>query len=85
MTKPDDRHRCQTCGAKHNSPKGHRVLIALAWCVVLTVVQVFAALALDGWIAWAVWAIAARNTIIGVALIVGMSQLATEAEEEARR
>lgn len=85
MKKPEDRHRCQTCGAEHRPPKGHRVLVALAWCAALTVIQVLAALALDGWLAWALWAIAARNASIGVLLIVGMSNLVEETAKEARR
>lgn len=85
MKKTDGTHRCQTCGAKHRYPKYDRVLVALAWCAVLTAVQVLAALALDGWLAWAMWAVASRNVFIAVLLIVGLAKLADDADKEARR
>lgn len=78
MTNRPDEHRCTICGAKHRSPKGHRVLVALAWCAVLTPIEVLAALSLDGWLSWALYAIAARNVFMAVLLLIGLSQLAEE-------
>lgn len=83
MKNPNDEHRCPTCGVRHSTPKAHRVLRLLAWCVVLTVVESVIALTLDGWMAWALWAIAARNVFIGVLVIVGLANLAVD--KEARR
>jgi 4-amino-4-deoxy-L-arabinose transferase-like glycosyltransferase len=85
MTNRPDEHRCNICGAKHRSPKGHRALVALLWCAILAPIQVLAGLALDGWLAWALFAIAARNVILAVLLIVGLSQLAEETAEQATR
>lgn len=85
MTSRSDEHRCQTCGAKHRPPKGHRVLVALMWCAVFTPIEVLAGLEIDGWLSWALFAIAARNVVLAVLLIVGLSQLADETAKEATR
>lgn len=85
MTDRTAEHRCNICGAKHRSPKAHRVLTALAWCAILTPIEVMAGVALDGWLAWAMYAIAARNVVLAVLLIVGLSQLAEDNAEAATR
>ena len=47
------KHRCQTCRALHAAPKASRILRAIVQCVAFGVVEVLAALTLDGWLSWA--------------------------------
>lgn len=70
---PNDRHRCETCGVTHRHPKAHRVLMTLVWCALLTPVEILAGLQLDGWLMWAIFAIAARNVVIAALMIVGLA------------
>lgn len=79
-----DLHRCTACGAKHRRPKAYRALVVLAQSVAITVVQVLAALALDGWLAWALWAVVARNVIFTTLLVSGLAIEAADAPEQHR-
>lgn len=73
-----DLHRCQACGWKHRNPKAHRALTNVTQAVVFTVVEVLAAMVLDGWLAVAMWVIVARNVLFTGAVIYGLGLAATD-------
>lgn len=72
-------HTCPVCKTRHSVPKPVNALFAISWALAFTAVEVLAALALDGWISWALWVIAARNVLIVITTIYGLAKLATEA------
>lgn len=71
------RHACPTCNAQHTAPKTSNLLNAVIRAILFTVVEVAAALRLDGWIAWGLWAIASWNVVLLTLLVVGMAQTST--------
>ena len=75
-----DLHRCHTCGLKHRHPKAHRAVTTLARGGTFTTVEVLAALALDGWLALALWLMVAWNVVTMSLFVVGLAMLATDSE-----
>lgn len=71
-----ERHTCPTCRWKHHNPKASNALWALTFAGTFTVIEVIAALQLDGWVSWALWAVAARNVWLIVTVIVGLAHAA---------
>lgn len=67
--------------------KARNVLLNLAQWAVLIAIQALAALALDGWLSIAMWVVVARNGLIVVTAIYGLSSIAAEAinAEKAKR
>lgn len=58
----------------------------ISFIIAATIIEVLAALQLDGWLAWALWAIIARNAVVLVLILVGLLQMAVEQREaELRR
>lgn len=56
-----------------------KVLLNVSLAALFTTVEVLAALALDGWLSVALWAIAAWNVAKVVVLIIGLAVLADQA------
>lgn len=77
------RHACPTCHAKHTAPKASNMINTLVRCVVFTTIEVAAALALDGWLALGIWAIATWNVLLLALLVFGMAQIAAKAGDNA--
>lgn len=79
------RHACPTCHTLHDVPKARPVLMTYLRAAAFTTVEVLAALALDGWLAVALWLVAAWNVFLVVLLTVGLANVAAnvlKAEED---
>lgn len=64
-------------------PAAWKLLFRFAQAALFTVIEVFAARALDGWLSWAVWSIAIWNVAMILTLLVGLSILSANAMKEA--
>jgi hypothetical protein len=71
-------HRCNTCGLKHAPPKAWRIFRALALSVTFGVIEVLAALQLDGTLSWALWGIAFWNALLLLTMVAGLSVTAVD-------
>lgn len=72
------RHACPTCHAMHTAPKASNLLSAVVRAVAFTAIEVLAALRIDGWLAFGLWAIAAWNVVLLTLLTIGMAQASTK-------
>lgn len=70
------KHSCPICKTKHTAPAAKNVMFTYARALMFTAIEVLAALALDGWLAAAVWAIAAWNVLLLTMLTFGLAQIA---------
>lgn len=63
---------------KPRKASGLNAAINMTTAVALTVLQVLAATELDGWLAIALWAMAARNVLILIMWVAGFVAIAVE-------
>lgn len=70
--------------AKPRKASVGRGLFNLSLIAVFTTVQFLAAVALDGWLAWGLLVIAARNVVVFVLSVVGLAAMASEAVNRER-
>lgn len=59
-----------------------RAMRNIALAITFAVIEVLAALQLDGWLSVALWAVAAWNVILAVAIMVGLAIIASQALNE---
>ena len=76
-------HPCDTCGARHAPPKAWRAIRAIVLAVAFSVIEVLAALRLDGPLSWGLWSIAIWNSVLLAMLIVGLALTAAAYHDKA--
>lgn len=76
-----NRHRCPTCRGMHLAPKASNALRTIVLSAAFIVVEVLAAIQLGGWLAAALWGIAAWNAAVLAFVITGLAMLAADSQK----